>query len=126
MRLLILSSLGVLALLLAGCAATTPPPRFGPVSPADADGPESAVPPPPATLATEPEALAVPPEAGHEAHPPPAGHQHSDHAPSTEGTRPAAGSYTCAMHPEVSEPEPGHCRKCGMALVKRVGEEAEQ
>ncbi|HYO95813.1 MAG TPA: heavy metal translocating P-type ATPase [Polyangiaceae bacterium] len=28
----------------------------------------------------------------------------------------AAGAYTCPMHPEVQQTEPGSCRKCGMAL----------
>jgi Cu+-exporting ATPase len=28
----------------------------------------------------------------------------------------AAGNYTCPMHPEVREADPGNCRKCGMAL----------
>ena len=27
-----------------------------------------------------------------------------------------AGEYTCPMHPEVRQPEPGSCPKCGMAL----------
>ena len=33
------------------------------------------------------------------------------------------GEWTCAMHPEVREPEAGVCPKCGMPLVptKRVG-----
>jgi hypothetical protein len=38
------------ALLAAGCAATTPPPRFSAVSPADPDGPEGALPPAAAVL----------------------------------------------------------------------------
>ena len=38
------------ALTLMACAAVTPPPRFSPVSPADAEAPESAVPPPKALL----------------------------------------------------------------------------
>ncbi|MDH4235084.1 MAG: heavy metal translocating P-type ATPase [Gallionella sp.] len=29
---------------------------------------------------------------------------------------PASGGYTCPMHPEVREPAPGACPKCGMAL----------
>jgi len=28
----------------------------------------------------------------------------------------AAGMYTCPMHPEVRQPKPGSCPKCGMAL----------
>jgi Cu+-exporting ATPase len=31
-------------------------------------------------------------------------------------TRPAAGEYTCPMHPEVRQIGPGTCPKCGMAL----------
>ena len=26
------------------------------------------------------------------------------------------GEYTCPMHPEVRQPAPGNCPKCGMAL----------
>ncbi|MFZ5502552.1 MAG: heavy metal translocating P-type ATPase [Pseudomonadota bacterium] len=29
---------------------------------------------------------------------------------------PAAGNYTCPMHPEVRQDKPGSCPKCGMAL----------
>ena len=29
------------------------------------------------------------------------------------------GLYTCPMHPEVVSDKPGHCPKCGMALVKK-------
>jgi len=29
---------------------------------------------------------------------------------------PAAASYTCPMHPEIRQPAPGSCSKCGMAL----------
>ena len=31
----------------------------------------------------------------------------------------AARDWTCPMHPEVSQPGPGSCPKCGMALVRR-------
>jgi Cu+-exporting ATPase len=30
--------------------------------------------------------------------------------------RPAMGEYTCPMHPEMRQPRPGTCPKCGMAL----------
>ena len=57
--------IGVMAaLLLGGCAATTPAPRFSAVSPADKDGPEAGTPPPAPALASEPEALAPVPPAG--------------------------------------------------------------
>ena len=42
-----------LALALWGCAATTPPPQFSPVSPADPTAPEAATPPPSPSLAAE-------------------------------------------------------------------------
>jgi heavy metal-binding protein len=29
----------------------------------------------------------------------------------------AAAVYTCPMHPEVRQPQPGRCPKCGMTLV---------
>ncbi|MDQ2991035.1 MAG: YHS domain-containing protein, partial [Pseudomonadota bacterium] len=32
-------------------------------------------------------------------------------APSPEGT-----IFTCPMHPEIRQPKPGNCPKCGMAL----------
>ena len=42
-------------------------------------------------------------------------HHHGKHAPPrvvpVEGT-----IYTCPMHPEIRQPAPGHCPKCGMAL----------
>jgi len=123
MSILLLLSL----LALGGCAATTPPPRFAPVGPADVDGPESATLPASPTLTTEPEALAAPPEAGHEEHHAPTGHEHAEHAPaSSDAATPAVESYTCTMHPEVSATEPGRCPKCGMPLVKRPGAERKQ
>jgi Cu+-exporting ATPase len=35
---------------------------------------------------------------------------------STAGGDPAATVYTCPMHPEIRQPTPGSCPKCGMAL----------
>lgn len=32
---------------------------------------------------------------------------------------PAPIIYTCVMHPEVQQPAPGKCPKCGMTLVKK-------
>jgi len=32
---------------------------------------------------------------------------------------PAPTIYTCVMHPEVQQPGPGQCPKCGMTLVKK-------
>jgi Cu+-exporting ATPase len=33
---------------------------------------------------------------------------------------PTAGQYTCPMHPEIAEPAPGPCTKCGMALEPTI------
>ena len=30
-----------------------------------------------------------------------------------------ATTYTCPMHPEVKQDQPGKCPKCGMALVAK-------
>jgi len=30
-----------------------------------------------------------------------------------------ATQYTCPMHPEVKQDQPGKCPKCGMALVQK-------
>lgn len=30
-----------------------------------------------------------------------------------------AVTYTCPMHPEVTQPSPGKCPKCGMELIAR-------
>jgi len=34
----------------------------------------------------------------------------------TMGSTPLTPAYTCPMHPEVQQPRPGDCPKCGMAL----------
>jgi P-type Cu+ transporter len=39
---------------------------------------------------------------------------------------PAAGTYTCPMHPEIVRPEPGACPKCGMALEPRTASAVEE
>jgi Cu+-exporting ATPase len=90
------------ALFLAGCAATTPAPRFSAVSPADEDAPEAGAPPPAPALAGEPEAQA----AGHEGQ--------ASSAATSAGER-----YACPMHPEVQQASPGSCPKCGMPLERR-------
>ncbi|WP_154665066.1 copper-transporting P-type ATPase [Leisingera daeponensis] len=40
---------------------------------------------------------------------------HSHHPPET------TGMFTCPMHPEVRQSEPGNCSKCGMTLVSENG-----
>jgi hypothetical protein len=39
-------------------------------------------------------------------------------APTDGGSR-GSTVYTCVMHPEVQQLEPGKCPKCGMTLVKK-------
>lgn len=39
----------------------------------------------------------------------------------TGETKPQAFYYTCIMHPEIHQDQPGKCPKCGMTLVKKEG-----
>jgi len=39
----------------------------------------------------------------------------------SEQTKPPAFYYTCVMHPEIHQDQPGKCPKCGMTLVKKEG-----
>lgn len=66
----------LLALALAGCAATTPPPRFSAVSPADPDAPEAATPPATPLLTADPAATPSPQATPT---PTPAHHHHGGH-----------------------------------------------
>jgi hypothetical protein len=43
---------------------------------------------------------------------------HEHPSPATEAAEARAQDYTCPMHPEVRQPEPGRCPKCGMPLVR--------
>ncbi|SFU14604.1 copper-transporting P-type ATPase [Sedimentitalea nanhaiensis] len=40
-----------------------------------------------------------------------------DHATYSDQTPETPALFTCPMHPEVRQPEPGNCPKCGMTLV---------
>lgn len=45
------------------------------------------------------------------------GHPNGKHAEHDEhGATSNSGTYTCPMHPEIRQPSPGTCPKCGMAL----------
>jgi CopA family copper-resistance protein len=44
--------------------------------------------------------------------------QHEGHEPA-KPVKQQSVIYTCPMHPEVRQPKPGTCPKCGMALVKQ-------
>ncbi|WP_190293466.1 copper-transporting P-type ATPase [Roseibium aggregatum] len=42
---------------------------------------------------------------------------HGSHTPAATSGYGAETVYTCPMHPEIRQPEPGDCPKCGMHLV---------
>ncbi|WP_081768630.1 copper-translocating P-type ATPase [Herbaspirillum sp. RV1423] len=52
------------------------------------------------------------------AHDPHHHHVHGDHVHlhATDPTVPDGTIYTCPMHPEIRQPAPGNCPKCGMTL----------
>ena len=119
------------AIILSGCAATTPPPRFSSMSPADPTAPEAATPAPSPVLtgsgelADAPEPTPSPeghgghsmpgmPSPGTTASPTPS---HQDAAPALSA-EPA--TYTCPMHPQVAAKAPGSCPICGTTLVKKA------
>ncbi len=61
------------------------------------------------------ETMQTQPSAHHSAHQPII---HSQPSPAPSQPTPAATGteYTCPMHPEIRQPQPGSCPKCGMAL----------
>lgn len=102
-------------LALGACATTTPPPRFGTVSPADPGAPEAASPAAAPMLTGQGElaekatgATGSTPSANEVER-----HEH-------QGPDAADAPYTCPMHPEVTATEPGKCPVCGMALTRRA------
>ncbi len=55
------------------------------------------------------------------------GHHHGKHAEHDEhGAVSDNTIYTCPMHPEVRQPSPGICPKCGMKLEPESTKEGEQ
>ncbi len=52
---------------------------------------------------------------------------HKSHDRKPDSPRPVSGKYTCPMHPQIEQDQPGQCPICGMALepksVQREGEE---
>src|SRR3990172_4557241 len=47
-------------------------------------------------------------------------------APARPAPAPPAALYTCPMHPEVVQSQPGACPKCGMALEPQTGTAEEE
>lgn len=107
-RLLIVGALGVVA-----CAAN---PKRLPVTldPSNPEAPQSAPPPTSSDLKTGVgEADGV--QDGADPH---AQHRVQEETGAVQGAEKAQSvGYTCPMHPEVTQPEPGRCPKCGMTLV---------
>lgn len=107
----------VLCAALLGACASAPLPGDKPaaLNPSNPGAPESKPLPVSTAFASEPVRLEDPGHGGH----------HDGHADEAmrEGehgsAEPSAAEYTCPMHPEVSNPGPGGCPKCGMALVPR-------
>lgn len=48
------------------------------------------------------------------------------HAAAPAAPLPAGTVYTCPMHPEIRQPNPGNCPKCGMTLEPVMPEAEEQ
>ncbi len=102
------------ALLLTGCSAARTPVQLSTPDPADASAASTPVTPLPSLLEGEPArpAAAGPAEEDHSGHhsaAPAADHQHPEPEP--------AVVYTCPMHPDVRQAEPGTCSICGMKLI---------
>lgn len=106
----------ILALIGAGCVATTPMQEPSSDHPAALNAPSSAMPEPSQVL-SNPEPVQANAQGG----------GHGDHGsmsaatrtqPATRPTQQAAAAYVCPMHPEVTSNEPAKCPKCFMKLVK--------
>ena len=55
------------------------------------------------------------------------GTHHGKHAGHDEhGAASDSATYTCPMHPEVRQPSPGACPKCGMTLEPESNKEGDQ
>jgi len=103
-----------IAIILSGCAATTRPPRFSSVSPADPAAPEAATTAPSPVLTGNGEFAEAPEGA-------PSHEGHAAAEPAAE-----AEAYTCPMHPQVAAKAPGSCPICGMTLVKKAAKPKER
>jgi hypothetical protein len=106
---------------LAACASAMQP-RPASVDPSNPDAPEAQL---ALTTALNPRDFAgplpaaePPGEAGHR-HAAPAAEPSHPHGGARDGGAPQAGVFTCPMHPDVVQPLPGNCGRCGMKLVPK-------
>lgn len=111
----------LIAVLAAGCAGRIPIPPESAEHPASPQAPAAAVPGPSQPLA--PDRFDRSPSErleGEETMAPSGGHPHGHHGePASPTATPGTSMYTCPMHPEVIELNPGSCPKCGMTLVPK-------
>ena len=130
------------ALVLWGCAAVTPAPRFSAQSPADPAVAEAATPPATPVLMTgadedpaaperpAPSKMEMDPNMEMEPDQGQAMDMHKGHVMASPvpspTTRTSEPEYTCPMHPEVKKDKPGACPICGMTLVKKAAKRKEQ
>ena len=69
----------------------------------------------------------IPVEETHNHEEPHHGHEYEEHSQGEAVIKKAPGGvYTCPMHPEVKQDHPGSCPKCGMDLVREIGEDASE
>jgi len=124
--------LPAVALLGAACASYTAPTPVGIEHPANADAPSPPVAPVAVHLIPDDLDRAMSPAAwpgpgGIHQHPdarpePGPGHSHPGHEPGSAATPARERTYSCPMHPEVKQDEPGRCPECGMKLVEKKDE----
>jgi hypothetical protein len=124
------------ALLGASCATYIAPTPVGVEHPANVEAPSPPVAPVaahliPDDLDREVSPAAAPGESGGHQHPEArpnsgAGHSHSGHEPGSATTPSDDAIYSCPMHPEVKQNEPGRCPKCGMELVEQKKDKGER
>lgn len=113
----------------ASCATYTAPTPVGVEHPASVEAPSPPVTPvavnlTPDDLDREVSPAAAPGESGDHQHSEArpesgAGPSHSGHEGGSATTPSGEATYSCPMHPEVKQNEPGRCPKCGMQLVEQ-------
>lgn len=123
------------AILLAGCATPSLPPD-APTSPASPQARESRPAPLSSALRPSPTDRAIvarlretkagahaPEERSPQGSGDMSGMQHGGIQMPMATPQPSAAAsyYTCVMHPEIHQDQPGQCPKCGMTLVKKEG-----
>jgi len=105
--------MGCVAWLLAACAQSGE--RAPARAPSSTEAEEAPARPIATSLASDPLNEPAAEEPQHGMHH--VGHRHDHSSEAASGTAAEPTIYTCPMHPEVQQPGPGECPKCGMKLV---------